>query len=227
MKLKKLTIVNIASIEHAVIDFDAAPLKDEHLFLITGETGAGKSTIIDCLCLALYGSTPRLIAANNEGYENDQDTIRAYEPKQLLRRGTTTGDVVLTFDDSNGTPYIATWHVKRAHKKLSNRIMTPERTLRTEDHVIPPVDLRGKNSINPFITQLIGVDMNEFFRTVVLAQGKFAEFLNSNENEKAALLEKMTGTEIYAQVGQKITRFTARKRTSAITCVTCCRALSC
>ena len=42
MKLKKLTIDNIASIEHAVIDFDAAPLADEHLFLISGETGSGK-----------------------------------------------------------------------------------------------------------------------------------------------------------------------------------------
>ncbi len=206
MKLKQLTIDNIASIEHAEINFDAAPLKDEHLFLITGETGAGKSTIIDCLCLALYGSTPRLSSANNEGYEgeNSGDTIRSYDPKQLLRRGTTSADIVLTFDDANGTPYIATWHVHRANKKLNNRILPPERTLRTEDHITPPIDLKGKNSINPFITRLIGLDMNEFFRTVVLAQGKFAEFLNSNENEKAALLEKMTGTEIYAQVGQKI-----------------------
>ena len=51
MKLHQLTIENIASIEHAVIDFNDAPLKDERLFLITGETGSGKSTIIDCLCL--------------------------------------------------------------------------------------------------------------------------------------------------------------------------------
>ena len=55
MKLHKLTIENIASIESAVIDFNAAPLSNERLFLITGETGSGKSTIIDCLCLALYG----------------------------------------------------------------------------------------------------------------------------------------------------------------------------
>ena len=70
MKLHQLTIENIASIEHAVIDFNGAPLKDERLFLITGETGSGQSTIIDCLCLALYGSTPRMDSARGAKYEN-------------------------------------------------------------------------------------------------------------------------------------------------------------
>lgn len=208
MKLKKLTIENIASIEYAEIDFNASPLKDEHLFLITGETGSGKSTIIDCLCLALYGSTPRLESANKRegGYEDvkNNDIIRAYEPKQLLRRGTVSASVTLTFDDNKGTPYIATWQVRRAYKKLENNIKTPERTLQTEEGVNPPVDLHKVTEINDHITKLIGLDMNEFFRTVVLAQGKFAEFLNSNENDKAALLEKMTGTEVFTQVGQKI-----------------------
>lgn len=208
MKLKKLTIENIASIEHAEIDFNATPLKDEHLFLITGETGAGKSTIIDCLCLALYGSTPRLESANKRegGYEdiNNHDIIRAYEPKQLLRRGTVSASVTLSFDDHNGVPYTATWHVRRAHKNIEKNILPPERTLRTDEGVVPHVDLHKITEINAHITQLIGLDMNEFFRTVVLAQGRFAEFLNSNENDKAALLEKMTGTEVFAQVGRKI-----------------------
>lgn len=208
MKLKKLTIDNIASIEHAEIDFSEAPLRDEHLFLITGETGAGKSTLIDCLCLALYGSTPRLESANKRegGFEDvsNGEIIRAYEPKQLLRRGTVSASVTLTFDDNDGIPYTATWQVRRARKKLENNIMTPERTLRTDEGINPPVDLHKITEINNHITHLIGLDMNEFFRTVVLAQGKFAEFLNSNENEKAALLEKMTGTEVFALVGQKI-----------------------
>ena len=208
MKLKKLTIENIASIEHAEINFNAAPLKDEHLFLISGETGAGKSTIIDCLCLALYGSTPRLESASKRegGYEdiNNHDIIRAYEPKQLLRRGTVSANVTLSFDDNNGVPYTATWHVRRAHKNPEKNILSPERTLKTDEGVMPVVDLHKITEINDHITQLIGLDMNEFFRTVVLAQGKFAEFLNSNENDKSTLLEKMTGTEVFTQIGQKI-----------------------
>ena len=72
MKFKKLTIHNIASIEHAEIDFDAAPLCDERLFLITGETGSGKSTIIDCLCLVLFNNTPRLKAAIGAKYARNR-----------------------------------------------------------------------------------------------------------------------------------------------------------
>lgn len=206
MKLKRLTIDNIASIEHAVIDFDAAPLADEHLFLITGETGSGKSTIIDCLCLALYGNTPRLNGVKKAEYESigSQEIIKTSDAKQLLRRGAVTGDVTLTFDNNDGVPYIATWHIQRKHKKADNKIMSPERKLMTEDGVTPPVFLRNKTDIDAHVIELTGLDMNEFFRTVVLAQGKFAEFLNSDENEKAALLEKMTGTEVYAQVGTKI-----------------------
>lgn len=206
MRLKKLTIENIASIKHAVIDFDQEPLNSEHLFLITGETGSGKSTIIDCLCLALYDNTPRLNAAKNADYEtgNNQETIKTTDVRQLLRRGAVSADVTLTFDDNDGIPYIVTWHVHRAHHKLENNIKPSERALRTDDGVNPPVMLQKKKEINAFIQQLIGLDMDQFFRTVVLAQGKFAEFLNSDEKQKSALLEKMTGTEVYAQVGSKI-----------------------
>ena len=210
MKLKQLTIDNIASIEHAEINFDAAPLAGEHLFLITGETGSGKSTIIDCLCLALYGNTPRLKAARKDDYEasrqdgSGEENLKTDDVRQLLRRGAVSADVCLTFDDNDGIPFIAKWHVHRANKKLEKSIKPPERTLMTAEGVNPPVSLQGKKAIDPYITQLIGLDMDQFFRTVVLAQGKFAEFLNSEEKDKATLLEKMTGTDIYAKVGSKI-----------------------
>jgi len=206
MKIKQLIINNIASIEHAEIDFDATPLSDEHLFLITGPTGSGKSTIIDCICLALYGTTPRLSSASKDKYEasKGQKEINASQPKQLLRRGAVEGNVYLTFDDNKGTPYIATWEVARARKKADGNILDPKRCLRTADGVNPPVHKEKVTDIDEHIYEIIGLNVNQFFRTVVLAQGKFAEFLNSTEKEKANLLEKMTGTEVYAQVGKKI-----------------------
>ena len=205
MKLKKLIIDNIASIEHAEIDFDAAPLAAEHLFLITGETGSGKSTIIDCMCLALYGNTPRLKTAKGSDWDN-RDDIRTDDVRQLLRRGAGSADVMLTFDDNNGTPYVATWHVHRAHKKPDGKLQDVERAITTDEGAAQFHHFAKKTDLDRFARDVIGLDMNQFFRTVVLAQGKFAEFLNSSEDDKARLLEKMTGTEVYAEVGKRIYR---------------------
>ena len=210
MKLHQLTIENIASIEHAVIDFNDAPLKDERLFLITGETGSGKSTIIDCLCLALYGNTPRMDSARGAKYENDhtdsekKDELTTNTPKQLMRRGSVRASVELTFEDNAGAPYIATWEVHRAYGKVDGKISDVSRCLKTADGVMPAKNFTKIEEIKDHIHEIIGLNMIEFFRTVVLAQGKFAEFLNSDENEKSDLLEKMTGTEIYTQVSKKI-----------------------
>ena len=210
MKLKQLIIDNIASIEHAEINFDAAPLAGERLFLITGETGSGKSTVIDCLCLALYGNTPRLSDAKGAEYTNSRldgskdDIIQTNNVRQLLRRGAVSASIRLTFDDRQGIPYIATWGVHRARNKVDGAIQPVERTLMTEDGINPPVNLTKTKEITNHVTQLIGLDIDQFFRTVVLAQGKFAEFLNSGENEKSNLLKKMTGTEIFTDIGAKI-----------------------
>ena len=214
MKLKKLTIDNIASIEHAEIDFSANPLADERLFLIAGETGSGKSTIIDCLCLALYGNTPRLQGrGRNASYSNDKDKdININDPKQLLRRGCGKGMVELHFDNDQGRSYAAIWYVHRANCKPDGALQSVERTLKTIDGLEPSVNISGINAVNKEVAELVGLSMNQFFRTVVLAQGKFAEFLNSDDTEKADLLEKMTGTEMYARVGAKIYAVFKEKR---------------
>ena len=210
MKLHRLTIENIASIEKAVIDFNAAPLSNERLFLITGETGSGKSTIIDCLCLALYGNTPRMKAAKSTAYEiarnngEKKEEQRTNNPRQLMRRGSVKASVELTFENDQGVPYIATWEVHRANGKIDGRLSPVARELRTADGVIPACHYTKYDEIDDEIKKIIGLDMEQFFRTVVLAQGKFAEFLNSNDKAKSDLLEKMTGIGIYTQLGKKI-----------------------
>jgi len=201
MKLKKLTIENITSIPTAEIDFEAEPLLSSNLFLISGATGAGKSTIIDCVCLALFGSTPRMNAANStEKYDlnaNDNE-ITLSDTQQLLRRGAVEANVVLQFEDNDGTPCEARWHCHRARRRANGKI-SKNRSLSIGEQTYEKV-----NDIKECVEKILGVNEEQFYRTIVLAQGKFAEFLTSKEDKKSELLEKLTGTEIYTQVGKGI-----------------------
>ena len=133
MKLQKLTIHNIASIEDATIDFEAQPLANSEVFLITGKTGSGKSTILDAICLALFATTPRLAGTQMQGDTKDGNTdITTKDPRQLMRRNTGEAFVSLTFTGSNGIHYEATWSIARAYKK--NNRNPSKQVLAIEEH---------------------------------------------------------------------------------------------
>ncbi len=209
MKFQKLTIQNIASIENAVIDFDAQPLANSEVFLITGKTGAGKSTILDAICLALYADTPRLDGTKMQGDTKDGDKgVKINDPRQLLRRNTSEASVSLTFIGSNGVNYEAVWSVSRARKKLSGNIQPKEWQLKNLD---TNVILTKDKEIEAEIKLAIGLDFSQFCRTTMLAQGEFTRFLNSNDNDKAEILEKITGVDVYSKIGAKIYAITSQK----------------
>lgn len=210
MKLHKLTIHNIASIENAEIDFGAHPLADSEVFLITGNTGAGKSTILDAICLALYSDTPRLDSTKMQGETRDMEkTMKIDDPRQLMRRNTGEAWVRLTFEGSNGVDYEAQWSVARAHKRPTGNLQAKVWNL---TNLQTGMVLTKDKEIEAEVGAAVGLDFSQFCRTTMLAQGEFTRFLNSKDEEKAAILEKITGVDIYSRIGKKVYDTMGEKR---------------
>ncbi|MBR6082342.1 MAG: hypothetical protein IKP62_05390 [Salinivirgaceae bacterium] len=207
MKFKKLTIKNIASIEDAVIDFCDPMLDRESLFLIYGETGAGKTTILDAICLALYKTTPRLKnASNKEKYwdnnftgskKTEQSEVNLASINQYLRKGCLKGYVELIFEGNDAAEYCATVELRVSERTGS--IQAPVWRLTCGN-----TEFRLEKDIDNEVLRVVGLNFDQFCRTTMLAQGEFTKFLKSNESEKSDILEKITGTGIYSTIGVEI-----------------------
>lgn len=210
MKLQKLTIHNIASIRDAMIDFEAEPLSSSELFLITGKTGSGKSTILDAISLALYGTTPRLKNTNMEGKSmdgSDEEGVSTKDPRQLLRRGEWEGFVELIFKGNNEVNYKVRWSICRAWKKAEGNLQKKKWLLTRLDN-----NVSYEKDIEEEIRQATGLDFEQFCRTTMLAQGEFTRFLDSKDEDKTGILEKITGTEVYSRIGIAVHEIFSEKK---------------
>ena len=211
MKLKQLILHNIASIEDATIDFEAEPLVDSEVFLISGKTGSGKSTLLDAICLALYDDTPRMRNLKMEGrFDEVKDSLSIKDPRQLMRQHTGEAYVKLSFEGNDGVAYEAQWSVARARKRENAKLQDRQWSLL---NVRTGQLLTRVQEVKAAIQVAVGLDFGQFCRTTLLAQGEFTRFLNSNDNEKAIILEKITGMEAYARIGRKIYEITRQKET--------------
>lgn len=213
MKLKTLDIENIASFEKASVDFDNGPLGNADIFLINGETGSGKSTLLDAICLALYDNTPRMNAGGRGDKENMPDNITYGNPMRLLRLNTNQGLVKLIFE-ADGDNWEALWTVRRIRERRRKKDEEPGTKLKREWTL---TNLRTRETmtqireINTAVARLTGLDFGQFCRTTMLSQGEFAAFLKSDVDEKAALLQKITGLDKFEKAGKKIFAITSAK----------------
>lgn len=210
MRILKIKGANLASLAGPFeLDLTAEPLKSAGLFAITGETGAGKSTLLDAMCLALYGDCPRLSTAgvNDDVPDVDGETIKSRDARAILRRGAATGFAEVQFQAPDGDSYSASWTVRRSRGKTDGRLQNVDRALTrlSDGQVLESQSMRVKERVEG----LTGLTYDEFRRTVLLAQGDFDAFLRASTQERAGLLEKVTGTEIYRQISQRVyERFT-------------------
>ncbi len=209
MKFKRLTINNIGPVESKTIDFTAAPLGSASLFLISGPTGSGKSIILDAVCLALYGEAARLKKVSQDKYADplfncSQDgSITLGDPRQLVRRGTSGALAELVFIGNNGKEYTASWVASRGAKgRLSAQLKT-SRSVRSSDGTESYDKIADCNACIAS-ADVVGLQFDEFCRTTLLAQGEFTRFLDCGAKEKAEILEKITGTEKFSKIGEKI-----------------------
>ncbi|KKN86187.1 hypothetical protein LCGC14_0270560 [marine sediment metagenome] len=196
---------NLASLaDNFEIDMTQEPLRSAGLFAITGETGSGKSTILDALCLALYGSCPRLSGAgvNDDVPDVTGETIKSSDPRAILRRGAHHGYAEVDFLAPDGFTYRANWTARRARGRADGKLQSVERALtRLDDNQLLESQI---TRVKDKVTEITGLTYEECRRTVLLAQGDFDAFLSANTADRAALLEKVTGTELYREISKRV-----------------------
>ena len=195
MKIRSLRLKNINSLKGEwFIDFTAEPFASNGLFAITGPTGAGKSTILDAICLALYHQTPRL----NE--PSPAEKVMTRHMSECLCE--------VEFE-VNGECYRAFWEARRARGQSDGKLQPvkvelvklydPNNTGDIDDRSDKIIADKVRDKLD-IIAKLTGLDFSRFTKSMLLAQGGFAAFLNANAGERAELLEELTGTDIYGQL---------------------------
>ncbi|MDR0697751.1 MAG: ATP-dependent exonuclease [Tannerella sp.] len=192
---------NLASLEKEFeINFTVEPLKSAGIFAITGNTGSGKSTLLDALCLALFDASPRTsrVSENIAVRDVGDRTINQRDSRNILRRGAGEGFAEVDFVSLGGETFRARWCVRRARNKADGSMQNSE--IRLYNLSEGKEEQGYKTEILARITELIGLTFDQFTRSVLLAQGDFATFLKARQAEKAELLEKLTGTDIYSRI---------------------------
>ncbi len=202
MKILRVRGKNLASLYGEFeLPLDRAPISESGLFSISGPTGAGKSTIVDALCLALYGRTSRLGARSRNvriGSAGADELIDADDERTIMSFGTSEARAEVEFEGMDGKTYRAEWSVHRARGSAAGRFQSVKRSLLdlTDGQ---PVAART-TEVDAEVARRIGFKFEEFQRAVVLPQFQFRAFLDARPDERSAILERVTGTDIYTRL---------------------------
>ena len=212
MKFLQLEILNLASLDKQggeVINFEEGALGESTIFSIVGPTGSGKSTLLDAICLALYNRAPRYPRKKGDKNQNieifgaadasESNRLAPTDSRNILTRGKKEGYSKLTFLANNGSIYRAEWHVRFQRVRYENAKTALYKITRNGEETTE--ETADWNEL----PNIIGLDYDQFLRTVLIAQGSFANFLTAKENERYELLEKLIGCEeTYTNIATEI-----------------------
>ena len=212
MKFLQLEILNLASLDKQggeVINFEEGALGESTIFSIVGPTGSGKSTLLDAICLALYNRAPRYPRKKGDKNQNieifgatdasENNRLAPTDSRNILTRGKKEGYSKLTFLANNGSIYRAEWHVRFQRVRYENAKTALYKITRNGE------EIREETADWNELPNIIGLDYDQFLRTVLIAQGSFANFLTAKENERYELLEKLIGCEeTYTNIATEI-----------------------
>lgn len=204
MRILAIRGENLASLAGAFeVDLEAEPIRSAGIFAITGPTGAGKTTLFDAVCLALFDRLPRMDSAErgaSVGGAEGAKQIQYDDVRGILRHGMGSGFAEVDFVGQDHRRYRARWEVKRARIKASGNLQ-PQKIMLTDLEANLVIGDKKTDTLQQ-IEKRIGLTFDQFRRSVLLAQGDFDTFINSGAKDRAALLERITGTEIYARISQ-------------------------
>ena len=212
MKFLQLEILNLASLDKQggeVINFEEGALGESTIFSIVGPTGSGKSTLLDAICLALYNRAPRYPRKKGDKNQNieifgaadasESNRLAPTDSRNILTRGKKEGYSKLTFLANNGSIYRAEWHIRFQRVRYENAKTALYKITRNGEEITE--EAADWNEL----PNIIGLDYDQFLRTVLIAQGSFANFLTAKENERYELLEKLIGCEeTYTNIATEI-----------------------
>lgn len=219
MKLHRLEIENINALEGKhVIDFDAH-FADAPLLLICGDTGAGKSSILDAIHLALFACTPRLTSTSASRVDTDKVTVDM--PANVMTHGTSKSSSLLEFSvlDESGhrARYRTFWEISRARGKVDGNFQGVRREIQqynvsNESWEMLSAGQKVREHDEVMSVVLRGMKADEFQRVIMLAQGRFDALLLATPAERAVILARVIDVSTFERIGAKVAEIHAEKK---------------